>query len=91
MKICVEVPEYRPADGFRFVWEDGFLLQVVTDGDAVILRGNAPGLVSLARHLLALARPDHAGGHHFHLDESNSLEAGSIELIVERIPDPVPS
>ena len=42
------------------------------------------GLLSLAGQLKALA--DKAPGCHIHLDAYNSLEEGSAELILERIP-----
>ncbi len=67
-----------------FKWENGFTIAVKIEEDgAVLLSANKEGLLSLANHFIALAQePSHA---HFHLDENNSLEEGSAELIVERI------
>ena len=62
-------------------WEDGFTISVSVEGGAVTLRANREGLRSLAGYFEALAneRP----GSHVHLDEFNSLESGSAEMIVE--------
>ena len=70
----------------EFKWEDGFTIatRIETDGSMVI-SANAAGLRSLANHLMALA--DEESHSHFHLDEYNSLEEHSVELIVERLPD----
>ena len=65
-------------------WVDGFEIRVqVIDGETTI-SANREGLLSLARQLAALAEA--APGDHIHYDDSNSLEEGSAELIVERIP-----
>ena len=68
----------------QFNWEDGFEIAVRVEEDgSVVISANEEGLRSLADHLNALA--DEASGDHFHLDEYNSLEEGSAELIVEKI------
>jgi len=85
MEHRVEVPEYDSAQGMKFAWDYGFILDVRVTGAAVNLRANQAGLTSLANHLLNLAQPGVPAGHHFHLDELNSLEEGSTELIVEKI------
>ena len=51
----------------------------------MVISANAAGLRSLANHLMALA--DEESHSHFHLDEYNSLEEHSVELIVEKLPD----
>lgn len=66
----------------EFNWEDGFAIRVRSEMDAVVISANREGLVSLARHLQTLA--DEPGQSHFHLDEYNSLEKGSCELIIEK-------
>lgn len=64
-------------------WENDFSIRVtIRDGEAVI-SGNKAGLLSLAGHLTALAQEP--SGCHIHLDEYNSLEDGSAELIIERL------
>ena len=63
-------------------WVDGFEIRVQADGGTALVSANREGLLSLANHLAALA--EEAPGSHIHLDESNSLEAGSSELILEK-------
>lgn len=68
----------------EFKWENGFTIAVKIEEDGtVLLSANKEGLLSLANHCIALAQELSRG--HFHLDEHNSLEEGSAELIVERI------
>ena len=68
-----------------FNWIDGFTINVAIDGNTVVIKANKEGLLSLANHLKTLAE-EPVSGSHFHLDEYNSLEDGSAELIVDRIP-----
>ena len=65
-------------------WEDGFEIAVKIENNAVTITANKEGLLSLANHLTALAQ-DNTPGAHFHLDEHNSLEENSAELIIEKI------
>ncbi|MCR5068178.1 MAG: hypothetical protein K6A14_08990 [Erysipelotrichaceae bacterium] len=65
----------------KFNWVDGFEINVKTDGKEVCISANKEGLLSLANHLINLAWQSDG---HFHLDEGNSLEEGSAELIVEK-------
>ena len=67
----------------EFTWEEGFSISVNIDRDTVVISANKAGLLSLANHLRALAQEQPRG--HFHLDEHNSLEENSRELIVELI------
>ena len=71
----------------EFKWEDGFTIATKIEADgAIVITANAAGLRSLANHFMALA--DEESRHsHFHLDEYNSLEDHSVELIVEKLPD----
>ena len=71
----------------EFKWEDGFTIATKIEADgAIVISANAAGLQSLANHFMALA--DEESTHsHFHLDEYNSLEDHSVELIVEKLPD----
>ena len=76
----ISVPNYDRS--FIFEWEDGFSLRCTVQNSEVLLEGNKEGFISLARHLLELAQ-DHVPEYtHFHLDEYNSLEDGSTELII---------
>lgn len=69
----------------EFDWIDDFSVAVEVVAGSVILKANREGLLSLARHFTRLAEERDAKGAHFHLDEFNSLEEGSAELIVERM------
>ena len=64
-------------------WEDGFQIRVGVWDGGVTVSANREGLLSLSRICADLAqeRP----GSHIHLDENNSLEEGSAELIVEKV------
>ena len=64
-------------------WQPDSKITVHTDHDEVTISANKPGLLSLAHHLTALANG--APGDHIHLDEYNSLEDNSTELIIENI------
>lgn len=85
MKIEIDVPEYTPEQGIRTDWEYGFTIDVRQTHGAVHIKANQAGLVSLARHLLVLAQAGVPTGHHIHLDESNALEDGSHQLIIEKL------
>jgi hypothetical protein len=69
--------------GMRIWWEDGFEIRAAVRGDEVTISANREGMVSLANILLDLA--EERPGAHVHLDEYNSLEDGSCELIIERV------
>ena len=64
-------------------WEDGFEISTSAQEGEVTISANREGLVSLARILMDLA--DESLGTHVHLDEGNSLEDGSVGLIIERV------
>ena len=67
----------------EFRWIDGFEIKVeIQNDDEVCIRANQEGLLSLAGHLIRLAQQQ--PGEHFHLDQYNSLEEGSAQLIVEK-------
>ena len=63
-------------------WEEGFTISVDTVENTVVIRANREGLLSLANHMISLA--EEAPGRHIHLDENNSLEESSAELIIEK-------
>ena len=67
----------------EFTWEEGFSISVNIDRDTVVISANKAGLLSLANHLRTLAQEQPRS--HFHLDEHNSLEENSRELIVELV------
>lgn len=67
-------------------WKEGFCIRVRVEGGAAVISANRAGLLSLAEHLIALAKEE--PGSHIHLDEYNALEEHSAELIVERAQPP---
>jgi hypothetical protein len=64
-------------------WVEGFVIRVSGEDGTLTVSANREGLLSLAKLLSALA--EETPGSHIHLDEHNSLEDGSTELILERI------
>ena len=64
-------------------WTEGFEIRVDAKDGRVLLSANREGLLSLAAQLASLAEA--APGSHIHYDEYGSLEAGSSEMIVEKI------
>ena len=81
--ITLDIPEFK--DGrFKHSWEDNFKISVENNGEQIIIKANREGLISLAKQLLTLSEENVPEGMHFHLDEFNSLEKGSVELVIER-------
>ena len=67
----------------KIEWIEGFTISVRTHNQRVTISANKEGLLSLAEQLKTLA----AGipGDHIHYDETNSLEDGSSEMIIQRV------
>ena len=65
----------------EYKWEDGYEIRIQLEDQAAVISANREGLISLADHLLALA--EEKPGCHIHLDQHNSLEEESAELIIE--------
>lgn len=85
MEIKLNIPEYSKSSGFKYSWEDGFVIKADVIDDSVTISANRAGLISLAKQLLTLAQETTPVGCHLHLDEYNSLEEGSLELMIEKI------
>ena len=64
-------------------WIDGFEIKAVAENGEIVISANREGLLSLAKQLTALA--EGAPGDHIHYDVYNSLEEGSVEMIIERV------
>ncbi len=64
-------------------WVDGFRIAVKNERGETVLEANRAGLLSLSRLFAELA--DGKPGDHIHLDEYNSLEDGSDELIIVKV------
>ncbi|MBQ7546100.1 MAG: hypothetical protein IJT41_03935 [Clostridia bacterium] len=66
-------------------WVDGFTIRVrVDESGTVVLSANKEGLLSLSQQFAALAEQPTAA--HIHYDAYNSLEDGSTEIIIEKVP-----
>ena len=63
-------------------WINGFEIKSAIGSDELVISANKEGLLSLAKHLTALA--DGVPGDHIHYDVHNSLEEGSADLIIEK-------
>ena len=85
MKVILDIPSYSATEGFKSEWEHGFKILTELQKNEIRIIANKPGLLSLAKQLVALAQEDIPDGYHIHLDEYNSLEDGSLELIIQRI------
>lgn len=83
MEIKLTIPEYSD-QGLKFEWENGFEIKAGINGGEIVISANKAGLISLAKHMLTLAQDVVPVGYHMHFDEYNSLEDGSIELIIEK-------
>lgn len=84
MKKEVEIIKYEAAKGIQFSWENNYTIEVKKEENEVMIMANKEGLLSLAKHLLTLAQEDVPLGSHIHLDQHNSLECGSLDLIIEK-------
>lgn len=80
------MPKYDDKKGFQFSWEEDFKILVKYTEGTIILNADKGGLVSLAKILLAFSEEQVPNNYHIHLDSYNSLEDGSCELIIEKIP-----
>ncbi len=66
----------------KLIWEGDFTIRVALEEGTAVISANREGLLSLARHLTALA--GETPGSHIHYDSNNSLEDGSAGLIIEK-------
>ncbi len=69
----------------EFNWEPGFSIETQVIDSKITLKLNKEGLISLARILNNLASDEIPYNYHLHLDDSNSLEDGSNEIIIEKV------
>ena len=65
-------------------WAEGFEIRAVAENGEIVISANREGLLSLAKQLTVLA--EGVPGDHIHYDVYNSLEEGSADMIIERIP-----
>lgn len=81
-EVIINIPVYD--DTVELVWENNFKIKTSTEFDVITIEANREGLLSLARHLILLSQKEVPNGSHFHLDEFNSLENNSVELIISK-------
>ena len=67
----------------KIEWVEDFKIKVIARNNEIVLSANREGLLSLAKHLTALANG--VPGDHIHYDEYNSLEEGSAVMIIEKM------
>lgn len=85
MKVEMELEDYRAEKGIKLKWENGYCIRVEREDNEVRLLANKAGLISLANHLLTLSQDEITEGAHIHLDEYNSLEVNSTDIIFEKM------
>lgn len=79
----MEVPNFEWS--FKFNWEENKKIKVIRNSqNETLIVSNKEGLLSLANHLINLAQDTVPNRYHIHLDEYNSLEDWSLELIIEK-------
>ena len=66
----------------KIEWVEGFSIKTAVEDGKMMISANREGLLSLAKILTGIAQQ--GNGCHIHLDEYNSLEEGSKELIIEK-------
>lgn len=85
VEVKLEIPKYNDEVGLQSSWVDGFILKTDIIENQIQIHANKSGLISLAKLLLSLAQDETPIGCHYHLDDNNSLETGSNELIISKI------
>jgi len=85
VEVKLKIPKYDDEVGLQSSWIDGFILKTDIVENQIQIHANKAGLISLAKQLLYLAQDETPIGCHCHLDDYNSLETGSNELIISKI------
>lgn len=85
MEILIKVNDYNAKDGLKLNWTDNYKIEVNNNQGEILISANEEGLLSLANHFLTLAQTNVPTGTHIHLDEYNSLEKGSEEVVIQKI------
>jgi hypothetical protein len=85
MEMKLEIPEYDKNVGFKYYWEYGFEIKVSSSDNKVSISANKAGLISLAIQMLTIAQDAVPVNYYTYLDEYNSLEEGSKELVIQKI------
>ncbi len=85
MKIELFIPDYTTEKGIQYEWQDGFIIKIDKELSAMKISANKEGLMSLANHIINLAQNNIPSGYHMHFDEFNSLETGSVDLVIQKM------
>ncbi len=84
-KVSIEVPVYS-GSGVWPILEEKYMLSIEVDTtNAIVVKADKGGLISLARHLLTLAQDEYPVGSHVHYDDASSLDDGSSPFIVDKV------
>ncbi|NMN37196.1 hypothetical protein [Pedobacter sp. SG918] len=85
VEVKLEIPKYDDEVGLQSSWIDGFIVRTDIIENQIQIQANKAGLISLAKQLLCLAQDTTPIGSHYHLDDYNSLEAGSNDPTISKI------
>ncbi|MBQ3414940.1 MAG: hypothetical protein IJH39_06260 [Clostridia bacterium] len=85
MEVILNINNYDSHNGIMLNWEENYKIEVNDLNGEIIISANKEGLLSLANHFANLAQSDVPVGTHIHLDEYNSLEEGSAEIVIQKI------
>ncbi len=85
MEYTITMDEYSVNEGIKLRWIDNYEIFAKYDHGEIIISANKEGLLSLANHLVNLAQSSVPAGTHIHLDEYNSLEDDSTDVIIEKV------
>ena len=85
MRFEYTPPPYSRETGVRIEWEPGCRIAAAVSYDTVVLSADRAGLITLAKHLLALAQDAVPAGAHLHYDAGEQLDDDSKPLVIERL------
>ena len=78
-------PPYSRETGVRIEWEPDWRIAATVARDTIVLSADRAGLVTLAKHLLALAQDEVPAGAHLHYDAGEQLDDDSNPVVIERL------
>lgn len=82
--MIIDVPLYNKEEGVVINWKENFQIKTNYSDQTIVITGNRAGLESLASQILTLAQDNIEAGTHIHYDDGNSLEEGSVDLVIEK-------
>jgi hypothetical protein len=88
MKVEIDIPDFLPDEVLDVPFEDGAIIEGYRSqyDDAIGIRANSAGLISLAKHLLELSQECVSSGAHIHYNNEylESLSSESVEIIIDK-------